>query len=246
MPGGVLQRSNIHLAVCAPGEVTRTLGALKASPATQNPRNKIKFILATDGETIEAEDLSSNEGATVACPYAELPNHFGFFLPLAGITTVAQIRENAFDIRGTGRLNRLYVEHLKDNPDWRTAERRHDMNSNDYKDLIYAATKQEVEAKRKAFIRKWRLKCRAVADRLEEAGDKLFTFTRFPQSQWKSIRTSNAIERLHEEFKRRIKTQTLLPCAETAAMLFWALMASGQIVMRKVDGWQSFAEKPAD
>jgi len=83
---------------------------------------------------------------------------------------------------------------------------------------------QEVEAKRKAFIRKWRLKCRAVADSLEEAGDKLFTFTRFPPSQWKSIRTSNAIERLHEEFKRRIKTQTVLPCAETAAMLFWALM----------------------
>ena len=88
------------------------------------------------------------------------------------------------------------------------------------------------------------MKCRAVADSLEEAGDKLFTFTRFPQSQWKSIRTSNAIERLHEEFKRRIKTQTVLPCAETAAMLFWALMASGQIIMRKVDGWQSLAEKP--
>jgi transposase-like protein len=125
-------------------------------------------------------------------------------------------------------------------------ERLHEEISNDYKDMIYAETKQEVEAKRKAFIRKWRLKCRAVADSLEEAGDKLFTFTRFPPSQWKSIRTSNAIERLHEEFKRRIKTQTVLPCAETAAMLFWALMASGQIVMRKVNGWQSLAEKPAD
>ena len=56
----------------------------------------------------------------------------------------------------------------------------------------------------------------------------------------------NAIERLHEEFKRRIKTQTVLPCAETAAMLFWALMASGQITMRKVNGWQSLAEKPSD
>ena len=64
--------------------------------------------------------------------------------------------------------------------------------------------------------------------------------------QWKSIRTSNAIERLHEEFKRRIKTQTILPSAETAAMLFWALLASGQIVMRKVDGWETLAEKPFD
>ncbi len=125
-------------------------------------------------------------------------------------------------------------------------ERLHEEISNDYRDMIYAATRQEIEARRKAFIRKWRLKCRAVADSLEEAGDKLFTFTRFPPSQWKSIRTSNAIERLHEEFKRRIKTQTLLPCAETAAMLFWALLASGQITMRKVDGWQTLAEKPAD
>ena len=86
----------------------------------------------------------------------------------------------------------------------------------------------------------------AIAASLVEAGDKLFTFTRFPKSQWKSIRTSNAIERLHEEFKRRIKTQTLLPSAETAAMLFWALLASGQITMRKVDGWQTFTEKPSD
>jgi len=96
--------------------------------------------------------------------------------------------------------------------------------------------------RRKLFLAKWGLKCRAVAGSLEEAGDKLFAFTRLPPSQWKSARTSNAIERLHEEFKRRIKTQTVLPCAGTAAMLFWALLASGQITMRKVDGWQSLAE----
>ena len=125
-------------------------------------------------------------------------------------------------------------------------DRLHEEVSADYNDMIYADTRQEIEAKRKAFLRKWRLKCRAVADSLEEAGDRLFTFTRFPQSQWKSIRTTNAIERLHEEFKRRIKTQTVLPSAETAAMLFWALLASGQIIMRKVDGWPSLAEKPSD
>ena len=125
-------------------------------------------------------------------------------------------------------------------------DRLHEEISNGYKDMIYAETKQEAEARRKAFIRKWRLKHKAVADSLEEAGDKLFTFTRFPANQWKSIRTSNAIERLHEEFKRRIKTQTVLPSAETAAMLFWALLASGQITMRKVNGWQSLAEKPSN
>jgi putative transposase len=80
-------------------------------------------------------------------------------------------------------------------------------------------------------------------DSLEEAGDRLFTFTRLPVSQWKSARTTNAIERLHEEFKRRIKTQTVLPSAETAAMLFWALLAAGQIIMRKVDGCQTLTHK---
>jgi len=120
-------------------------------------------------------------------------------------------------------------------------ERLHDEITADYSDMIYAATPAVIETKRRAFIRKWRLKHRAVADSLEEAGDKLFAFTRLPPSQWRSARTTNAIERLHEEFKRRIKTQTVLPSADTAAMLFWALLAGGQITMRKVDGWQTLA-----
>ena len=125
-------------------------------------------------------------------------------------------------------------------------DRLHEEISADYTDMIYAATREEIEARGKAFIRKWRLKHRAVADSLEEAGDRLFTFARLPPSQWKSTRTTNAIERLHEEFKRRIKTQTVLPSADTAAMLFWALLASGQINMRKIDGWQTLATKPID
>jgi transposase-like protein len=109
----------------------------------------------------------------------------------------------------------------------------------DYRDMIYADTAAEVEQKRKAFLRKWRLKCRAVADSLEEAGDRLFAFTRLHPSQWKSARTTNAIERLNGEFRRRIKTQTVLPCPETLPMMLWALLASGQIQMRKVDGWET-------
>ena len=123
--GGVLQTNNIHLKVCAEGEVTRTLAELKASPATT--KAKAKLILATDGETLEAEDLTSDV-PPIACEYREFPDHFGFFLPLAGISTVKQIRESAFDIKATGRLNRLYVELLKDNPEWGTAARRRDMN----------------------------------------------------------------------------------------------------------------------
>jgi transposase-like protein len=125
-------------------------------------------------------------------------------------------------------------------------ERLHEEITADYNDMIYAATREEIETRRKAFIRKWRLKHHAVADSLEEAGERLFSFTRLPPGQWRSVRTTNAIERLHEEFKRRIKTQTVLPSVDSAAMLFWALLASGQISMRKVDGWQSLAAKPFD
>jgi putative transposase len=85
--------------------------------------------------------------------------------------------------------------------------------------MIHAASAKEIEQRRRAFLREWRPKCRAVADSLEEAGERLFAFTRLPPAQWKSARTTNAIERLHEEFKRRVKTQTVLPSAETAAML---------------------------
>ncbi|MBU6993530.1 class I SAM-dependent DNA methyltransferase [Ferrovum myxofaciens] len=122
--GGVLQTSNIHILTCHAGQVTTTLKALKDSPATA--KGKAKFVLATDGVDFEAEDLTSGE--TVACAFKDFPDHFGFFLPLAGISTVRQISENAFDIRATSRLNRLYVELLKDNPEWGTSGRRHDMN----------------------------------------------------------------------------------------------------------------------
>jgi hypothetical protein len=122
--GGVLQTNNIHLATCAPGDIAATLTALRDSPATT--RAKAKFILATDGFDLEAEDITTGE--TIACRYTDFPDHFGFFLPLAGISTVKQIRESAFDIRATSRLNRLYVELIKDNPDWGSVEKRHDMN----------------------------------------------------------------------------------------------------------------------
>jgi len=97
--GGILQTNNIHLKTCASGDIAATLTALRDSPATT--RAKAKFILATDGIDLEAEDLTSGE--TIACRYTDFPDHFGFFLPLAGISTVKQIRESAFDIRATGQ-----------------------------------------------------------------------------------------------------------------------------------------------
>lgn len=124
VPGGVLQRNNIHIAVCEAGRVGDTLKVLRVSPATAKAR--AKFILATDGQTLEAEELISGE--TIACDYPNFPNRFGFFLQLAGISTIKEIKDSAIDVRATGRLNKLYVELLRENSDWATAERRPDMN----------------------------------------------------------------------------------------------------------------------
>jgi len=121
---GVLWRNNIHIAVAPVGKVSATLTALRTSAKTASA--KAKFILATDGDTVEAEDLIG--GDVIACAYVDLPRHFATFLPLAGISTVKEIKNNPVDVKATGRLNRLYVELLKDNPDWATDAKRAQLN----------------------------------------------------------------------------------------------------------------------
>ncbi|QDM32868.1 class I SAM-dependent DNA methyltransferase [Tardiphaga sp. vice352] len=124
VPGGVLQRNHIHIAVCPDGTVSKTIVGLRESSKTASA--KAKFVLATDGVSLEAEDLISGEA--IACEYPEFAKHFGFFLPLAGISTVKEIKNNPFDIKATGRLNKLYVELLKYNPDWATEAKRPALN----------------------------------------------------------------------------------------------------------------------
>ncbi|APQ18597.1 class I SAM-dependent DNA methyltransferase [Maribacter hydrothermalis] len=122
--GAILQRNNIHIATCKKGKVSETLDVLRKSPSTT--KSKAEYILATDGLDFQAENIFSGE--TVACEYEDFHNYFGFFLSLANITTVKQIRESAFDIKATSRLNKLYVELLEHNPEWTSIERRPDMN----------------------------------------------------------------------------------------------------------------------
>lgn len=122
--GGVLQRNNIHIVTCPSGAVRVALEALRTSPKTQQA--KAKFVLATDGLMFEAEDLASGE--VLACEFPQFADHFGFFLPLAGISTIKEIKDNPVDVRATGRLNKLYIELLQNNPAWAAEERRADMN----------------------------------------------------------------------------------------------------------------------
>jgi putative transposase len=106
----------------------------------------------------------------------------------------------------------------------------------DYRRMVYGDNREAVEHERARFLRKWRLRCKAVVSSFEEAGEELFTFLQFPQSQWKALRTTNALERINGEFRRRTKTQASLPGEDAVLLLLYGLLRSGQIVLRRIDG----------
>jgi putative transposase len=112
----------------------------------------------------------------------------------------------------------------------------------DYRRMIYGETVTAVEQARARFTKKWRLRCPAVVESLHEASDELFTFLRFPPSQWKALRTTNALERINEEFRRRTKTQASLPSQDAVLLLLFGLLRSGQIKLRALDGHQDMKE----
>ena len=124
VPGGVLQRSNIHIAVCPPGAT----GAGCTRCAAARPPPRARPSSSSPPTARRSRPKTWHAGETIACDYPDFPDHFGFFLPLAGISTIKEIKDNPIDVRATGRLNKLYVELLRENPDWATAERRGDMN----------------------------------------------------------------------------------------------------------------------
>ena len=111
----------------------------------------------------------------------------------------------------------------------------------DYRRMIYAESREAVEHARIGFARKWKLRCKTVSASFEEAGDELFTFTAFPISQWKALRTTNALERINEEFRRRTKTQASLPSEEAVLLLLFGLLRSGQVTLRRLVGWHDLA-----
>jgi transposase-like protein len=115
--------------------------------------------------------------------------------------------------------------------------------SEDYRRMIYGKTATEVEKARVGFVKKWKLRCPAVERSFQEAGDDPFTFLRFPKSQRKALRTTNALERINEEFRRRTKTQASLPSEKSVLLLLFGLLRSGKITMRKIDGWEELPKR---
>jgi len=112
----------------------------------------------------------------------------------------------------------------------------------DYHRIIQAESLEQARKAYREFVLKWKKLAPKVVVSLEEAGEELLTFYRFPNSQWKSLRTTNAIERLNGEFRRRVKTQGSLPSAQAAELLLFGLIISGQINMRRIDGWQDLKQ----
>jgi transposase-like protein len=112
----------------------------------------------------------------------------------------------------------------------------------DYRRMIYGETVAAVEQERARFTKKWQLRCPAVVESLKEGGDELFALLRFPRSQWKALRTTNALERINEEFRRRTKTQASLPSHDAVVLLLFGLLRSGQIKLRVLDGYRDSKE----
>lgn len=117
----------------------------------------------------------------------------------------------------------------------------HEEIRTDFHAIVYAESEGEAQTAYDGFLRKWRRLAAGVARSLEEGGEELMTFLRFPKSQWKAIRTTNVIERLNQEFRRRVKTQVCFPTETAVLLVLFGLVASGMIRMRRIDGYEDLA-----
>ena len=112
----------------------------------------------------------------------------------------------------------------------------------DYNAIVCAKNGVVARSAYDEFVTKWSARAPAVARSLEEAGEHLLTFYEFPRAIWKSIRTTNPLENLNREFRRRTKTQASFASEESAVALLFGLVASGQIRLRRIDGYQHLAD----
>jgi len=119
----------------------------------------------------------------------------------------------------------------------------HEAVREEYHRMVYAETLEVARKVREAFLLKWKKQCPGVAASLEEAGENLLTFYRFPESQWRSLRTTNAIERMQLEFRRRVKTQAALPNEGAVLRVFFGLWISGQMKLHRINGYRDIGGK---
>jgi putative transposase len=141
----------------------------------------------------------------------------------------------------TTKIQRCAVHKLR-NILRKVPQHAHEEITADFHLIVYASGLDTARAARDAFVRKWAKRCAGAVESLNEAGDDLLTFYSFPKEQWKTIRTTNVIERLNGEFRRRVKTQGSFPTEECALVLLYSLVASGQINLRRLDGYEKIVD----
>jgi transposase-like protein len=141
----------------------------------------------------------------------------------------------------TTKIQRCAVHKLR-NILRKVPQHAHEEITADFHLIVYASGLDTARAARDAFVKKWAKRCAGAVESLNEAGDDLLTFYSFPKEQWKTIRTTNVIERLNGEFRRRVKTQGSFPTEECALVLLYSLVASGQINLRRLDGYEKIVD----
>jgi transposase-like protein len=159
----------------------------------------------------------------------------GLSSPLLVVTDGHAGLKSALKAWSTTRIQRCATHKGRNLADACPVHARAEMKR-DYHRIIHAADGLAARAAYDTFVKKWTTLCSAVARSIEEAGLDLLTFYDFPKAMWKSLRTTNALENLNREFRRRTKTQASFGTEAAAVTLLYGLVAFGQIVLRRVDG----------
>ena len=149
----------------------------------------------------------------------------------------------ALDRRWPGLPQQRCTVHKLRNLLAKAPKHAHEAVREEYHGIVYAETLEVARKAREAFLLKWRKQCPGVAASLEEAAENLLTFYRFPESQWRSLRTTNAIERMQLEFRRRVKTQAALPNEGAVLRVFFGLWISGQMKLHRISGYRDIGGK---
>lgn len=195
-------------------------------------------VLADGRKELLALELCGSESGEAWKDFVEALRTRGLRAPLlAVIDGNAGLRQAVGRTWPTTAVQRCAVHKLR-NLERKAPKHAHDELREDFHRIVYAASGEAARTAYSAFERKWAKRCPGVVRSLQEGGAELLTFFTFPKAQWKTLRTTNVIERLNEEFRRRVKTQGSLPTEDAAVTLLFSLVASGQIRLRRIDGWR--------
>jgi putative transposase len=139
------------------------------------------------------------------------------------------------------RVQRCTVHKLQNLLDHCPVHARPEMKR-DYREIVTAKDALSAKKAHSGFVKKWETLCPAVSKSLLEAGNELLTYFSFPKGMRKSLRSTNSLENLNREFRRRTKTQASFPNEDAALTLLYGLIAFGQIRMRRIDGHRTLAD----